>query len=414
MKILFVSESIWMAGVVYDLHIMAEGLSLLGHKVYAIDPGEDVDIRQFRFLPSQTLEACRVYPEASVHLRIPRFPRLFLGNYSIDKISVSRYLYKFFGRYSEINRFLKSEKIDIIVLYSAVRNGIQTSYLTKKYKIPIVFRNVDMLHKLWPTPAKRKMAKRSEKYVYPKMDMLLALTPKYAEYLIRLGADKTKVELLPFPINMEQFHPTADCSEIRHKWGLNDNDQVIVFIGTLYKFGGLVEFTRQFPSVLKQVPRAKLLIVGDGPIRPALEGIVADLNLKEHVIITGYQPFYHMPQYINAATVCLNVFPINETTKDIFSAKIIQYLSCGKATVSSALPGITTALPGEFCGVAYADTIDSVARKIVYLLKSPERRKRLERAGLEYVKQVHSHDKIILRLEEILKKLLGKNKRDIR
>jgi len=406
MRILFVSESIWMAGVVYDLHIFAEGLSLLGHKVYAIDPGEQSEKKHNSDLPSEFQKVSRIFSEACVLFKSPRFPRPSLGKFSINPgIPGVKHIYRFRKIYSEIDKVLRNEKIDIIVLYSAARSGVQTVHLAKKYNIPVVFRNVDMLYKLWPTFLERIAVKIHEKYVYPRMDMLLALTPKYAEYLIRLGADKTKVELLPFPIDVEQFHPTVDCSEIRHRWGLDDNKQVIVFIGTLYEFGGLVEFARQFPIVLKQVPRAKLLIVGDGPIRPTLEEIVAELNLKEHVIITGYQPFSHMPQYVNAATVCLNVFPINENTKDIFSAKIIQYLSCGKATVSSALPGITTALPSESCGVVYADTIDDVVEKIVDMLKSPERRKRSEKVGLEYIKQAHSHDKVILRLEEILIKV---------
>ena len=395
-----------MLGVVYDLHILAEGLSLLGHKVYAIDPGEQSEKQHDSNLPSEFQKVSRTFSEACVLLKSPRFPRPSLGKFSINpEIPGVKHIYRFRKIYSEIDKVLRDEKIDIIVLYSAARSAVQTVRLAKKYNIPVVFRNVDMLYKLWSSFLERIVVKIHEKYVYPRMDMLLALTPKYAEYLIRLGADKTKIELLPFPIDVEQFHPTVDSSEIRHRWGLDDNDQVIVFIGTLYEFGGLIEFTRQFLSVLKQVPRAKLLIVGDGPIRPTLEEIVAGLNLKEHVIFTGYQPFSHMPQYVNAATVCLNVFPINKNTKDIFSAKIIQYLSCGKATVSSALPGITTALPSESCGVVYADTIDDVVEKIVDMLKSPEQRKRLEKVGLEYIKQTHSHNKVILRLEEILTKV---------
>ncbi|GEM_PF-468638 len=406
MNILFVSESIWMKGVVYDLHILAEGLSLLGHKVYAIDPGEQADEGHNGVLSSEVREVFRAFPEAKVRLRSPRFHRPSLGKLSINlEIQGVRHIYRFSKIYSEIDKVLKEEKIDMILLYSAARSGIQAVQAAKRYNIPVVFRNVDMLYKLWPTYLERTAVKLHEKYVYPRMDMLLALTPKYKEYLIRLGANEARVELLPFPIDMKQFDPTVDSSEIRHRWGLDDNDQVIVFIGTLYEFGGLVEFTRQFPSVLKQVPKAKLLIVGDGPIRQRLEEIVAELNLSEHIIITGYQPFSQMPHYINAATMCLNVFPINENTKDIFSAKIIQYLSCGKATVSSALSGITTALPSESCGVVYANTIDEVIEKVVDMLRSSDRRKQLEKIGLEFIRQTHSHDKVILRLEEVLTKV---------
>lgn len=408
MNILFVSESMWMQGVVYDLHVFAEGLSLLGHKVYAIDPGEDVDVQRIGVLPTDIREASRVFPGASVRLRSPRFPILSSGRFSVDKIPGARDLYKAFRRYTVISRFLREAEIDIIVLYSAARNGLQTVYLARKHGIPVVFRNQDILHNLWAHKLKRTLVKKLERRVYPLMDKLLALTPKYAEYLIRMGADKTKVELLLFPIDTRQFHPSIDCTEIRKKWKLDGEDQVIVFIGALYEFGGLIEFVGKFPSLLKEAPRAKFLIVGDGIIRPALEKLVDELNLKDKVILTGPQPFSQMPQYVNAATVCINVFPINETTKDIFSAKIIQYLACGKATVSSALPGITTAIPGEKCGVIYSETIAGVAGEVAGLLKSPERRERLEMKGLEYINEAHCHNKVILRLEEMLKKVSEK------
>ena len=410
MNILFVSESVWMSGVVYDLHIMAEGLSMLGHKIYAVDPGEIAKNYTDSDLPCEFQKVSRIHSEACVHLKSPRLKKSYFGKSSI-KITGRMHIYRFYKIYSEIEKVLRDKGIDIIVLYSAARSGLQTVRLAKKYNVPVVFRNVDMLYKLWPSFLKRAAVKIHEKYVYPRMDLLLALTPKYAEYLIKLGADKTKIELLPFPIDLEQFHPAVDCSEIRHRWGLDDNDQVIVFIGALYEFSGLVDFVRQFPVVLEQVPRAKLLIVGDGPIRPALEEIVDELNVREDVIITGHQPFSLMVKYVNTATICFSAFPINENTSDIFSAKVIQYLACGKATVSSALSGMTTMLAGESCGVVYVDDATAMAHEMISLLKSPERRERLGQAGLDYVRRIHNRGKVILKLEEELKGIIGKKLR---
>jgi glycosyltransferase involved in cell wall biosynthesis len=242
-----------------------------------------------------------------------------------------------------------------------------------------------------------------EKRVYPRVDMLLALTPKYAEYLIRMGGDRSKVELLVFPIDIELFNSNSECLDLRARWGIRPSDKAIVFVGTLYEFSGLGDFIRKFPAVLKEVPEAKLVIVGDGPLRPSLDKIVDELNLRNHVAITGYQPFADMPRYIGMATMCLNVFPITERTKDIFSAKIIQYLACGKATVSSSLPGITTLISS---GVVYAENTDRMVEEVVSLLKSPEKRDLLGQAGRKYIEDSHSHTKVILRLENALQRIV--------
>ena len=93
---------------------------------------------------------------------------------------------------------------------------------------------------------------------------------------------------------------------------------------------------------------------------------------------------------------------------DIFPAKIMQYIACGKATVATALRGITTLLPGEFHGVVYANNAAEMGRGVVSLLKSTEHRQQLERAGLDYIKQEHNHKIIAHQLETILEEAIKK------
>ncbi len=81
--------------------------------------------------------------------------------------------------------------------------------------------------------------------------------------------------MLPLPLETELFHPSPGSPELRQKWGLTEQDQVIFFQGTLYDFSGLDLFLREFPALLGQIPRARLLVVGDGPQRPLLESIIA-------------------------------------------------------------------------------------------------------------------------------------------
>lgn len=407
MNILFVCEYEWFKSVVFDIHILAEGLSRLGHRVYAIDyewdEGSDI-----RFRTVEVDNAARVYPDSRVILRRPGFMRIALRRPAFVKLLPLGYPFAVLTHYLEISRIIRKKNIDVIVLYSVLTNGMPTVKLARKFGIPVVHRNIDMLHKLSPNRLTRFATKFFEKRVYPVVDALMALTPKYAEYMENLGAEKSKVRLLLFPIDTELFRPDIDCSGIRRKWGFSEKDRVIVFIGTLYRFSGLGEFIRQFPEVIKQISEVKLLIVGDGPKRPELEQIIAELGLNGQVIVTGYQPFETMPRYINLATLCLNAFPITSTTRDLFSGKIIQYLACGKATVTTALPGITTILPGDSCGVVYADGVADMAEKIVDLLKSRERIEKLGQAGLEYVRREHSYEKIIRQFETNLLEIIEK------
>ena len=441
MNILFVHEVDWINKVVYDLHNLAELLSLLGHRVYAIDY-ENAWSRNghLDFGSLRTREfngVSRAFPGSSVSLRRPGFVKIP----ALSRLSAG------LTHYFEIQRTIRDKNIDVIVLYSVPTNGLQTTYLAKKFDIPVVFRSIDMLYQLVPhsvlrpavfkpenvasrpapnsveRPVWRATAmsrftdaiyhhalchvlspatKILEKLVYSRVEMVLAITPRHLRYVIEMGAPESKVNLLLLPIDTTLFRPSVDCSAIRQKWGLAEKDKIIVFVGVLYEFSGLDGFIRELPRILQRIPETKLLIVGDGVQRQKLESIVAELGLQEKVIITGLEPYQTLPQYMNVATVCINPFLTAEETVDFFPGKIIQYIACGKATVATPLRGITSLLPDESNRVVYASNAEEMAAKVIWLLESAESRQRLELAGLNYIKQNHDHMVIGRQLESYL------------
>ena len=407
MNVLFIHEVDWLNKVVLDFHNLAESLSSLNHKVYAIDY-ENAWKRNGFFTPgslaTKELDGVfRAIPGAPVHLRRPGF----------IKIPVLSRLSAGCTHYLEIQRTIREKDIDVIVLYSVPTNGLQTVYLARKYGIPVVFRSIDILYRLVTSAVLRSPTRFLERKVYAKVDAILAITPNHSRYVISMGAPESKVKLLPLPIDTRIFRPSVDCSEVRQKWGLGEKDQVVTFIGTLYKFSGLDGFIRKFPQVIAEVPEVKLLIVGDGPQRPELERIITKLGLEGRVIITGFQPYETMPQYINLAAVCINPFLYTNATRDIFPGKIIQYLACGKATVATPLLGIKALIPDESRGVVYANDAGEIAREVITLLKSAEHRQQLGQAGLNYVKQVHEQSKIARQLEAELLDIIKKSPKKI-
>ena len=292
------------------------------------------------------------------------------------------------------------------MLYSVPTNGLQTIHLAKKFNIPVVFRSIDILNMLMTYPALRPVTRYLEEKVYSKADMILTLTPTLSRYVIDMGANKNKVKLLPMPVDTDLFRPSSDTAEVRQKWGLSEQDQIIVFIGTLFEFSGLDTFINHFPQVVNEIPKAKLLIVGDGPQRPKLEAIIAELDLAKKVTITGFQPYHLMPKYINLATLCINTFLTTDVTRDIFPGKIVQYLACGKVVVATPLPGMIAVTPGEEQGAVFSNSAGDMVTEIISLLKSTARRQQLGKAGLNYVTQVHSRDKIVYQLEASIEEVI--------
>ncbi len=400
MNVLFIHEVEWLKKVVFDIHSLSELLSLAGHKVYAIDYEDKWrknGFWDFGSLKTKEYEGTsRAVSGASVHLIHPGFIKIP----GLSRLSAG------ITHYLEINKTIREKDIDVIILYSAATNGLQAIRLARKFNIPLVFRSIDILNQLVMYPALRPLTRLLEKRVYAAADMILTLTPKLSSYVVGMGAREDRVKLLPMPVDTGLFHPAVDATAGRQKWGFRPEDRIVLFIGTLFDFSGLDIIIPRFHEIMKQVPGARLLIVGDGVQRPRLESIIAELNLKSHVIITGFEPYQTMPQYINLATVCLNTFLVTGATRDIFPGKIVQYLACGRAVIATALPGMVAVIPGEDQGVVYTATADEMVNSIISLLKSDGRRQRLEKAGLDYVKQVHSYDRIASQLETYLEQAI--------
>ena len=394
MNVLFIHEVDLLDKVVFEIHNLAEILSR-NHNVFAIDYEEKwkrnsifdlgtLSTREFKHVS-------RAYNGNGFTLRRPGMIKLPL----LSRLSA------FFTHYFEIGKIIRDEKIDAIVLYSAPTNGLQTLYLAKKYNIPVIFRSIDILNQLVDIRSLRAPTRMFEKKVYKNVNLIAAITPMLSDYVIKMGADEEKVKLLFTGVDSSQFDPTIDTTTLRQQLNLNNNCRVIVFIGTLFEFCGMDRYIEQFPKVLKEFPETKLIVVGGGFLFEKLKKLVKGLNLEESIILTGFQPYNTMPQYINLADVCINPFMINDTTRDIMPGKILQYLACGKPVIATPLPGMRGVITGEEKGLIYSE-IDEFALNTIDLLRDEKRMNIAGDKGLLYIRHHHEWNEIANKLEQEL------------
>jgi glycosyltransferase involved in cell wall biosynthesis len=400
-NILFVHEVDWLNKVVFEIHSLPELLSSFGHNVFVVDFGSLHDRRHIfdfgTFKTQKFKDVSRAHVGSSITLIRPGFIKAPF----LDRASA------FFTHYFEIEEVIQEKEIDAIVLYSVPTNGLQAINLARKHGIPVIFRSIDIMHMLVPYRSLRPITFSLEKWVYSHVDKILTLSPKLSDYVIRMGADRNRVELLLFGVDMNKFNPDVDTKELKEKLGIIEDDKVIVFIGTLFKFSGLDLYLGQFPKVVKEIPKAKLIIVGGGALLGKLKKLVVDLELTENVVLTGFQPFDMMPQYISLADICINTFEINSATRDIIPGKIIQYLACAKPVLATPLPGMVSLLSGPGRGVAYSN-VNGFAENTVKFLKDTEMARAIGENGYRYAKNNHDEREIARRFDVILNRLLSR------
>ncbi|MEM7708687.1 MAG: glycosyltransferase family 1 protein [Pseudomonadota bacterium] len=79
------------------------------------------------------------------------------------------------------------------------------------------------------------------------------------------------VMLLPRAVDTKLFSPAKRCVELRRRWGVPDNGLAVIYVGRLAAEKNLSVAVEAFEAIKARNPRARFILVGDGPARAALE-----------------------------------------------------------------------------------------------------------------------------------------------
>ncbi|MCP4349060.1 MAG: glycosyltransferase family 4 protein [Desulfobacterales bacterium] len=394
--ILVVHEVDYFNKVIFEFQIIPEIFSLLGHKVSIVDypEGETTASCKNDFkLKGQVFEHVqRVYKSASVKILRPFCSKLFFS----ERLSyVSS-----FGSFLE--KIIKNNNIDFILLYSAPNSGWQTAGLACKYNIPVIFRSIDVLHQIVPHRIYKYPTLLAEKYVCKNSDLILALTPKLKDYMIRLGADEKNIVIQLSGVDTEKFRPLQKNWNLAQKWGISKGDKIAMFMGTLYDFSSLDWLAENWNRILQVVPEAKLLIVGNGHLFMKLKHTVQKKNLEKNIILTDWQNYDLLPDFINLSDIGLNLFKINDITRDIIPTKLFQYLACAKPIVAFPLPGTLPILKNEQDGIVYADNSENALNIIIDLFKNHDKAEQIGKNGYHLMNAEYEWKKIAESMLDII------------
>jgi len=102
-------------------------------------------------------------------------------------------------------------------------------------------------------------------------------------------------------IDIDHFIP-QESNQLRKKLKLEDK-RVIVSVGRLVHRKGQDHLIQALPEILKSVPNAHILMVGQGPYLSHLKKLVARYNVADHVSFIGRIQYAQLPQYICAGDV---------------------------------------------------------------------------------------------------------------
>ena len=216
-------------------------------------------------------------------------------------------------------------------------------------------------------------------------------------------AAQSMVKIAP-GIDTDHFSP-QDARELRNELGLSEK-KVIVSVGRLVHRKGQDVLIEAMPAIIKDVPDAHLLMIGEGPYRGYLENRVKALGIQESVTFIGRIQYVDLPMYLCVGD--LFVMPSRSRLAGLEVEGLgIVYLeasACGLPVIAGDSGGAPDAVLEGQTGLVVDGTQNSeVASAVVELLLDPERSQAMGIRGREWIIQEWRWEIWSARFAELLK-----------
>jgi glycosyltransferase involved in cell wall biosynthesis len=214
--------------------------------------------------------------------------------------------------------------------------------------------------------------------------------------LIGLGFPAENIVIVGGAVNTKLYAPASDPRQGR---------PVIGHVGRLKKYKSVNHLLRAFRIVLKDLPDARLRIVGDGDSKSELERLAHRLDIADRVEFTGYLSQEEKVRYLNQMSVAVDC-----SAKEGWGLTVIEANACGVPVVASDVPGLRDSVVDGKTGLLYEyGNVEQLAQKIVLLLRDENLRRRMSAGALEWGR-LFNWDESAKKMSDFLERVIALQK----
>lgn len=212
---------------------------------------------------------------------------------------------------------------------------------------------------------------------------IVTVSEAVREQVLRAGHPPEYVITLHDAVDTTIFSPdrARGTTRLRDELGCDTKQLLICAVGRLSPEKGHSILLTAFQQVVAVIPSARLILVGDGPLRASLRTQAASCGLGDHVIFVGYRD--DVESFIAASD--LVVMP---SLREGFGDPVIEAMALCKPVIASRVGGMVEIVRDGDTGLLVPpEDSDSLAWAIITLLKNPQVRTRMGLQGRQVVLQ---------------------------
>lgn len=319
---------------------------------------------------------------------------IFIGN-ATDFNSPTTTFQVSAGINEKIDQVLAEHKFDILHFHEPWIPMISAQILSRSDSVNIATFHAKLPESLM-TRTIIKVVTPYLKSVLKYIDEFTAASEPAAEYICTLTDQP--VVLTPNGIDLTTYHPPKRRSDKRQQ-------KTIFYVGRLEQRKGIKHLLHAFALLSKSHPDVSLVIAGDGPDRPKLEALAADLELKQ-VTFLGYITEKEKVRYLRAADMACYPALWGES----FGIVLLEAMATGTVTVAGDNSGYATVMKGlGAISLVNPQHHAEFARRLSLLLYENDLRKLWRDWAAEEIQQ-YSYPRIVDHYEEVYQAAIAKRK----
>ncbi|MFQ1634157.1 glycosyltransferase family 4 protein [Aeromonas veronii] len=400
---LYNSLPVHSAGYATRAHGLMTELRNKGYEFSAMTRlGYPQDLIKFRDRPIEQVE----YVDNIAYYRLPTATE---GN---GFIPLDEYLAKYAD---EIVKHCQAHQVGVLHSASNFVNGIATNYAAKALGVKSIYEvrglwEVTRMSRQpeWQGTEHYEMTKRLETESALYADHVITITEALKDEMVNRGVDKRKITVVPNGVDTTRFGISSRNLELESRLALH-GQLVIGYVGSMVDYEGLDLLIKAVEILeARKLTGFKLLLIGDGAVKPDLERQVHESGLSDIVIFTGRVPHDSVEHYYSLIDICpfpRKALPVCEMVSPL---KPFEAMAMGKVVVSSDVAALAEIVKDGVTGLLHRkDDPNDLANKIEQLIMNPELRSRLGLAAREWVVAERDWKVIAKRVDTVYRNLLG-------
>ncbi len=240
--------------------------------------------------------------------------------------------------------------------------------------------------------------------LFRRCDLLIYVSENQRRYWRGRGLRPAADAVIHNGIDVDRFEDRdgpQDRLQFRQALGFGEQDFVVGICSMLRPEKAHVDLLQALARLRSQGVPAKLLLIGDGPERPAIEHAMRALGVAQAVRITGLQ------RDVRRFIACCDVMALVSRSIETFSLAALESMALAKPLVMSDIGGASEQVVHGHTGFLFAaGDIDALVSHLSRLT-SAALRADMGRAAARRVRQLYTVDCMTERFTEHITRLLG-------